>query len=481
MRLEVGSVHIEDVRFGTRTAIEDHTLTIDRNQLVGLLAADPAFDRVDVELAHPGDTCRIVNIHDVVEPRYRLEGPNFPGALDPIGLVGEGHTRALQNLLVVACDASPGHEGERPGGMLDMAGPATHYSPFGGRHLVALIPQPTAGVDVEEYRLAVTRAGLQTAVYLAAAGKNALPDETAVYELPPLALNQGPPKLPRVAHIFHIHSQQRITQLKETVFGPAFEAGRYGVACAALCTAAQEQLGIQAIAGMDQENPGADIYHQNVYIIPSGRSAAQMVPVLQRMVRLGQKLVAGEPLGRPAEEGYIPRGIVQVGFAEIPAAERVVDMLLAKLRGEPFETEVVPLKFQHAPPADPVPDLASAVIALVTDGGLVPEGNPDRMESSGARRFSALPIAGLEGLSPAEYDVYHSGCDTTYTNRDPHRLVPLDVMRELEREGRFGKLHEYLYSTAGIGADVESSTRTGQGIAASLKAAGVDGVILTST
>lgn len=265
------------------------------------------------------------------------------------------------------------------------------------------------------------------------------------------------------------------------IAGPAFEAGRYGVACAALCTAAQEQLGIQAIAGMDQENPGADIYHQNVYIIPSGRSAAQMVPVLQRMVRLGQKLVAGEPLGRPAEEGYIPRGIVQVGFAEIPAAERVVDMLLAKLRGEPFETEVVPLKFQHAPPADPVPDLASAVIALVTDGGLVPEGNPDRMESSGARRFSALPIAGLEGLSPAEYDVYHSGCDTTYTNRDPHRLVPLDVMRELEREGRFGKLHEYVYSTAGIGADVESSTRTGQGIAASLKAAGVDGVILTST
>lgn len=265
------------------------------------------------------------------------------------------------------------------------------------------------------------------------------------------------------------------------IAGPAFEGGRYGVACGALCAAAQEQLGIPAVAGMDRDNPGAEIYHKNVYIIPSGRAAAQMVPVLQRMARLGLKLAAGEPLGRPAEEGYIPRGIAQVGFAEIPAAERVVDMLLAKLRGEPFETEVVPLKFVHAPPAPPVRDLASAVIALVTDGGLVPEGNPDRMESAGARRFSALPIAGLDELSPAAYDVYHSGCDTTYTNRDPHRLVPLDVMRELEGQGRFGRLHEYIYSTAGIGADVENSTRTGQGIAASLKAAGVDGVILTST
>jgi glycine reductase len=276
-------------------------------------------------------------------------------------------------------------------------------------------------------------------------------------------------------HLISVHQPQLL------VAGPAFESGRYGVACGALCAAAQEQLGIPAVAGMDRDNPGADIYHKHVYIVPSGRAAAQMLPVLQRMARLGLKLAAGESLGRPADEGYIPRGIARVEFAEIPAAERVVDMLLAKIRGEAFESEVVPLKFEHAPAAAPVRDLATAVIALVTDGGLVLEGNPDHMESAGARRFSALPIAGVDELSPAAYDVYHSGCDTTYTNRDPHRLVPLDVMRELEREGRYGRLHEYVYSTAGIGSDVESSTRTGRGIAESLKAAGVDGVILTST
>jgi glycine reductase complex component B subunit gamma len=265
------------------------------------------------------------------------------------------------------------------------------------------------------------------------------------------------------------------------IAGPAFESGRYGVACGALCAAAQEQLGIPAVASMDADNAGADIYHRNVYIVPSGSAATQMLPVLQRVAQLGLKLAAGEPLGSPAQEGYLPRGIARVGFAEIPAAERVVDMLLAKLRGDPFETEILPHKFEHAPAAPPVRELASAHIALVTDGGLVPEGNPDHMESAGGRRFSALPIAGLDELNPDDFDVYHSGCDTTYTNRDPHRLVPLDVMRELEREGRFGRLHEYVYSTAGIGADVPSSTRTGQGIAERLKAAGVEGVILTST
>jgi glycine reductase len=217
MRLEIGWVAVDNVAFGAQTALEGHSLTIDRDALVRLLEPDPAFASVDVALTHAGDSCRIVAIYDVLEPRYRLGGSNFPGAVGPMGLVGNGHTRALKNLLVVGCDLSGGHDGERPGAMLDMSGPATHYSPFGGKDVVAIIAQPAAGVDVEEYRMAVKRAGLRTAVYLAEAAKDAPPDETAVYELPPLALNQGPPSLPRVAHIFHIHSQQRITQLKEAV------------------------------------------------------------------------------------------------------------------------------------------------------------------------------------------------------------------------------------------------------------------------
>ena len=265
------------------------------------------------------------------------------------------------------------------------------------------------------------------------------------------------------------------------IAGPAFESGRYGVACGAICQAAQERLGIHAVAGMDDENAGASLYCKNVYIINSGDSVVRMVPTLQRMVALALKLVRGEPLGRPEEEGYLPRGIKRNAFAAKPPAERAVDMLLTKIRGEPFKSEIAAPEFHHIKPATPLSDLASAVIALVTDGGLVTEGNPERMEPGRPTRFTTIPIDGVDRLDPKQFDVVHSGYDTAFANQDPHRVVPLDVMRELEQEGVIGKLYGSIHATGGAHAAVENATRIGQGIAERLKAAGVTGVILTST
>jgi sarcosine reductase len=214
VRLDLGLIHIKDIRFGPRTAIEDHALVIDRDELIALLEQEPLFDRVEVELAHPGESCRIIRVLDVLEPRYRLNGPNFPGALDPMGLVGDGHTRVLKNVLVVETS-----EGEaRARSIIDMSGPATAYTPFGNTHNVVLLPRPIPGADRDEFRLAVKRAGLRTSTYLAAAAREVAPDETNVYELPPVAFNQGPKELLRVAYIFPIHSHQHPTQQKETVF-----------------------------------------------------------------------------------------------------------------------------------------------------------------------------------------------------------------------------------------------------------------------
>jgi glycine reductase complex component B subunit gamma len=265
------------------------------------------------------------------------------------------------------------------------------------------------------------------------------------------------------------------------IAGPAFESGRYGVACGAVCQATQERLGIHAVAGMDQENAGAALYCKHVYIVNSGDSVVRMLPTLQRMVTLGIKLVHGARLGRPEEEGYIPRGIKRNAFAAKPPAERAVDMLLAKIRGEPFESEITAPQFQHIKPAAALRDLSSAVIALVTDGGLVTEGNPERMEPGRPTRFTTIPVEGIGRLDPKQFDVVHSGYDTAFANQDPHRLVPLDVMRELEQQGVIGKLHESIHATGGAHAAVENATRIGQSIAERLKSAGVTGVILTST
>jgi glycine reductase len=142
------------------------------------------------------------------------------------------------------------------------------------------------------------------------------------------------------------------------IAGPAFESGRYGVACGAIGHAAQERLNIRAVAGMDAENAGTGLYRKKVYIVDSGSSVMRMAPVIQRMTGLGLKLVKGMPLGRPEEEGYFPRGIKRNAFAAKPPAERAVDMLLAKIRSEPFDSEIATPQFQHVKPAGAIRDLS---------------------------------------------------------------------------------------------------------------------------
>ena len=279
------------------------------------------------------------------------------------------------------------------------------------------------------------------------------------------------------------HLIQQMTEYKPDllVAGPAFESGRYGIACGAICRATQERLNIVAIAGMDEDNVGASLYRKHIYIINSGATIARMTPTLQRMAALGVKLVRRDAIGKPESEGYLARGIKHNEFAAKPPAERAVDMLLSKLRGEAFHSEIAAPKFAGSQPAAPLGDLSSAVIALVTDGGLVLEGNPDNIEPGRPTRFTTIPISGVDSLDADKYDAVHSGYDTAIANRDPNRLVPLDTMRDLEREGVIGKLHEFVHSTGGAHAAVDNATNIGQGIAARLKAAGVTGVILTST
>ena len=121
-------------------------------------------------------------------------------------------------------------------------------------------------------------------------------------------------------------------------------AGRRSRAAATASPAArsvrrtQERLNIVAIAGMDEDNVGASLYRKHIYIINSGATIARMAPTLQRMAALGLKLVRRDAIGKPESEGYLARGIKHNEFAAKPPAERAVDMLLSKLRGEKFNS-----------------------------------------------------------------------------------------------------------------------------------------------
>ena len=81
------------------------------------------------------------------------------------------------------------------------------------------------------------------------------------------------------------------------VAGPAFNAGRYGVACGTIAAAVQEQLGIPSVTGMYVENPGADMFKTKVYIVSTKNSAAGMRDAVAKLAPLALKLGKGEPIG----------------------------------------------------------------------------------------------------------------------------------------------------------------------------------------
>lgn len=265
------------------------------------------------------------------------------------------------------------------------------------------------------------------------------------------------------------------------VCGPAFNAGRYGVACGAVAAAVKEQLGVPAVTGMYEENPGVDLYKQAVHIVSTRDSAAGMRDAVGIMAPLALKLARKEGIGSAEEEGYIPMGIRTNYFARERGSRRAVNMLLKKMAGEPFETEFPMPAFDRVAPSAAIEDLSKAKVALVTSGGIVPKGNPDRIESSSASKYGKYDLEGVEDLDAASHETAHGGYDPVYANEDADRVLPVDVLREFEKEGKIGSLSRYFYSTVGNGTAVASAKKYAEAIGRELIEDGVDAVILTST
>jgi glycine reductase len=265
------------------------------------------------------------------------------------------------------------------------------------------------------------------------------------------------------------------------IAGPAFNAGRYGVACGTIAAAVQEELGIPAVSGMYVENPGADMFKNQIYMVVTKNNAAGMRDAVSKMAPLALKLAKGETVGASVEEGYMPNGTRVNFFDKKRGSERAVQMLLKKLAGKAFETEYPMPNFDRVEPSPPIKDLSHAKIALVTSGGIVPKGNPDHIESSSASRYGEYDITGVSDLTEDTYETAHGGYDPVYANKDADRVLPVDVLRDLEKEGAIGKLHNLFYTTVGNGTSVASAKAFAAEIAAKLKKDGVDAVILTST
>lgn len=264
------------------------------------------------------------------------------------------------------------------------------------------------------------------------------------------------------------------------IAGPAFNAGRYGLSCAEVCHLALID-GVPAVTGMFDENPGTLTYRKETIIVPTSEGVSGMAQAIDTMTRIGLKMAAGEELGPASEEGYIGRGIRKAGRREKSAADRAVDMIIAKVNSEPFETEL-PIELpDKVEPAEPIGDLTKAKIGLLTCGGLVPIGNPDRLSGGPSQVWFKYEIGHLQSMEAGKWESVHVGFFTDLTNKNPNYVLPLNIMRTLEDKGAVESIHHEYYSTSGRGTTVADSQRMGREMVDELKKEKVDAVVMVAT
>jgi glycine reductase len=269
------------------------------------------------------------------------------------------------------------------------------------------------------------------------------------------------------------------------VAGPAFSSGRYGVACVEVCHSISTSLNLDCVTGISIDNPALTGYKRNknvrTFALPTKANVAGMEEALSSMAKCILKLVSGLKIGPASEEGYIQRGIRMFGSVTKNGAERAIEMLLNKVTNNSFDTEIhidTPERITIAPR---ITNLRDAHIALVTTAGLTPAGNPSKFKVMANSQWRKYPIDKLNSMKDSEWDVIHGGVDTSSLYKDPNYGVPLDVCREMEKEGVFAKLAGDVYGTVGFMGAVAAMQNIGKEISHDLRIQGVNGVLLVST
>ncbi len=267
--------------------------------------------------------------------------------------------------------------------------------------------------------------------------------------------------------------------------GPAFASGRYGYACIEVCHALNAGLGLPGVTALHPENPGLAGYRQykdrNVFAFPTTEVVSGMADALKNMAGCLSRLATGAAIGTPAQEGYIPRGFRLDETACQSGAVRAVSMLLDKLANRPFHTEIPVEHLEPIPVPPRVTGLKDIRLGIVTTSGVIASGNPDGFRGYQNTKWAKYSTEGLNSMFDSDWDVIHGGYNTEFMKKNPNFSVPLDVLRNMEKEDVFASLHPYFYVTPGARGLISVMHRLGTEIILDMKADGVNAVLLVAT
>lgn len=197
-KLQIDYVRVKKVQFGDKTVLENGILTINKEELIDTVKSE-MFGNLDIKIAVPGESCRILAIHDIMQPRCKADAPetSYPGIWGKLAPMGEGRTVALKGVVVsdiyyAKCNIKY---------YMDMGGPCAKYTHFSKHYHVILDATPAEGVSDASYAEALKYASLTINVYLAKLGIGLTPDETETFELGPVGPGPDGKPLPKVAYL----------------------------------------------------------------------------------------------------------------------------------------------------------------------------------------------------------------------------------------------------------------------------------------
>jgi glycine reductase complex component B subunit alpha and beta len=210
--LEVGVFPLQRVVFASQTSYQHETLGINRAAFLNAIAEPRAIAEIEIHLAHPGESCRIVHVLDAVPLMAKSEGRStvFPGFVGPAIPAGDGRNHCLRGAAVLVCGTFPDPTSGALSpveAIIDMSGPAAPYCAFSDTANVVLVCHPASGITNAEFDAALHRAKLKASVYLASATMTIAPLEVERYHLPAVD-----PSLPRVVYVHQLHQQGLMAQ-----------------------------------------------------------------------------------------------------------------------------------------------------------------------------------------------------------------------------------------------------------------------------
>ncbi len=200
MKLEWVKHPVQRIHLADHSALEGRTLLIDPRDIEAIVRQEGSVGLGRIATAHPGESLRIGPVLDTVEPRAKEDpkGSAFPGWTGPPEVAGQGRTRVLTGMAIVAAGRLAGVQE----GIIDMGPEAGPYSPFSRTNNLVLGFEATGGAERPAVDGAIRRSLLRVAEKLASLARSHAPDsiESWCWPLPPC------PK-PRAALVYLVQGQ----------------------------------------------------------------------------------------------------------------------------------------------------------------------------------------------------------------------------------------------------------------------------------